>query len=123
MLMRQVLISCSVFLPLQALACPSGAYYEENARHSMTLAFICASLLILAVMIRILRDGKRIYIPVVVAILAGVPPAYELARWGYGDCGYGLYNVLFYSTGAILILAIYELVVLYRWKRSATCNT
>lgn len=109
--------------PLQSLACSSGAYYETNAHDSISLAYICATLLMLAIVMRVIRSAKMPYLAIFAAPIISMPALYEVSRWGNGDCGFGLYEIMEYTTAAFLLLATYELVFMVVWKRREISST
>lgn len=121
--MNRVIITTAVLsLSRPAYACFDGSAYGYNFSDGLLFLFYSLIGFILVVALRVLRNNFRLYFPIVVAAASLVLPAWDLWWWGNGDCGYSFVKSSQLCAGAISLLLIYEVIRLYRYRRTKLRN-
>ena len=92
--------------------------YESNLNSSIIILFISLIICILAIFIRYLQKVKRLYIPIIILMLACIPFGLEMFNL-YGECGYRLRRVSIWAIYTMSIVLLYEIVKLLKLKISA----
>ena len=120
--MKTLTILLLSIMSTQAFACFNGREYGHNWSQSETYWMIAFLLWLISMFSRVIRCNSNFKLPFSILVLCSLIPSYAIYDFGNGDCGWELTEVSIYPTYIMFSLAIYELYMLWAFKKYKAPN-